>query len=128
MRPHLSRQQERCVSAMRKALAIALVSTFLVASVSLAATGGTKPRTSSLTRAVRGTEAASSFRYSMVITVVRRKNPVNVVQVHGVSARGQLFVRVRQAKVVLADGTPVPGPEAVALIDGPFLYERAPAG
>jgi hypothetical protein len=109
-------------------LLVGMVSTFFVASVALAASDAPKARTPNLSDAVRGTEAATSFRYAISIAVDRRTDPARVLEVHGVSGDGQLFVRVRQAVVQLFDGTKVPGPEAAAMIDGPYLYERAPAG
>jgi hypothetical protein len=113
---------------MRKALVIGLASAFFVASVALAASGVPKPRTPSLAKAVDGTVAAHSFRYEIEIAVARAGHPPSVLLAHGVTAPGKLFVRVKQGAVVFADGSQVPGPEAAAMIDGPFLYERAPVG
>jgi hypothetical protein len=74
-------------------------------------------RSFSSTRAIRATEAASSVRYSIVVSVVRGGVPAQLV-LRGVSGRGKLFVSARQAS----------GSVSAAMIDGPFFYERAPNG
>jgi hypothetical protein len=95
---------------VRKALLIGLAAALLGAPAASARTAG-------LAHAVRATEAASSFRYSIVISVMRASVPTQLT-VRGVSGGGKLFVSARQAS----------GSEAAAMIDGPFLYERAPNG
>jgi hypothetical protein len=96
---------------VRKALVIGLAATLLSASVGSA-------RTQTLGSAVRATESAPSFRYAIAVSVARAEALTSGLAIQGVSGRGQLFVQVRQ----------VPGRDAAAMIDGPFLYERAPSG
>jgi hypothetical protein len=94
-----------------KALVIGLAVALLTASVASA-------RAQNLGPAVRATESAPSFRYAIAIAVARTEAPTTGLSIQGVSGRGQLFVHVRQ----------IPGRDAAAMIDGPFLYERAPSG
>lgn len=96
---------------MRKALAIGFVATLLGASAASA-------QAQNLGGAVRATEGARSFRYAISISVARDKVLATGLGIRGVSGPGQLFVHVRQ----------IPGRDAAAMIDGPFLYERAPGG
>ena len=95
---------------MRKAILIVLAAALIGTPVASARTPG-------LGRAIRATESASSFRYSIVISVVRSSLPAQLT-LRGVSGRGKLFVSARQAS----------GSAAAAMIDGPFFYERAPNG
>jgi hypothetical protein len=97
---------------VRKALLIGLVAAALICAP------GASAHEQSLSRAVRATESAPSFRYSIAIGVQRAHAPAELLRVRGVSGRGQLFVHVEQAG----------GREAAAMIDGPFLYEQAPNG
>jgi hypothetical protein len=96
---------------VRKALAIGFVAALVGASVASA-------RVQSLGGAVRATESAPSFRYAISIAVVRDQAFATGLNVRGVSGPGQLSVHVQQ----------IPGGDAAAMIDGPFLYERAPSG
>jgi hypothetical protein len=112
---------------MHKSLLLAFVSTFAVASVALAATGGKAPR-STLGQAVYRTSHASSLRYAMVIAVTRTHYPSMQLRIHGTRTTGSLYVHVKAFSTVLADGTALPGPQQSALIDGPFLYEGSPNG
>jgi hypothetical protein len=112
---------------MRRSLLLAFVSTFAVASVALAATGGKIPR-STLAQAVDRTSHASSLRYTMVIAVTRKRYPAMQLRIRGTRTTGSLFVHVKSFSMVLADGTALPGPQQSALLDGPFLYEGSPNG
>jgi hypothetical protein len=112
---------------MHKSLLLAFVSTFAVASVALAATGGKAPR-STLGQAVYRTSHASSLRYAMVIAVTRTHYPSMQLRIRGTRTTGSLYVHVKAFSTVLADGTALPGPQQSALIDGPFLYEGSPNG
>jgi hypothetical protein len=89
----------------------------IVLAAALIGTPLASARTPGLGHALRATESASSFRYSIVISVVRSSFPAQLT-LSGVSGRGKLFVSARQAS----------GSEAAAMIDGPFFYERAPNG
>src|SRR5262249_3838835 len=93
---------------MRKALLIGVAVTLLWSSTGSA-------RSQRLGSAVRATESAPSFRYAIAISVTRAEAPPTGLSIHGVSGRGQPFVHVRQ----------IPGRDGAAMIDGPFLYERA---
>jgi hypothetical protein len=44
-----------------------------------------------------------------------------------VTAKQTISVRLKMADMKLPDGTVVPGLSGAALLDGPFLYERAPS-
>jgi hypothetical protein len=89
----------------------------IVFAAALLAAPAASARTTDAGRAIRATESASSFRYSIVISVVRSSSPAQLT-LRGVSGPGKLFVSARQAS----------GSEAAAMIDGPFFYERAPNG
>jgi hypothetical protein len=112
---------------MRRALLLAFVSTFAVASVALAATGGKAPR-STLGQAVYRTSHASSLRYTMVIAVTHAHYPSVQLRIRGSRTSGSLFIHVKAFSTVLGDGVALPGPQQSALLDGPFLYEGAPNG
>ena len=112
---------------MRRSLLLAFVSTFAVASVALAATGGKPPR-STLGQAVYRTNHASSFRFAMIIAVMHAHAPATQFRIHGTRTTGSLFIHVRAFSTVLGDGVALPGPQQSALLDGPFLYEGAPNG
>jgi hypothetical protein len=112
---------------MRRSLLLAFVSTFAVASVALAATGG-KSSQSTLAQSVARTTHASSLRYTMVIAVTRAQAPSMQLRIHGARTTGSLFIHVKAFSSVLGDGTELPGPQQSALLDGPFLYEGSPNG
>lgn len=112
---------------MRRSLLLGFVSTFAVASVALAATGGKAPK-ATLVQAVDNTNHASTLRYVMDIAVTRARYPALRLHVQGTRGRGALFVRLQQTSTVLADGTAVHGPHQSVFIDGPFLYEGSPNG
>jgi len=89
----------------------------IVLAAALLAAPAASARTTGPRHAIRATESASSFRYLIVISVVRSSLPAQLT-LRGVSGPGKLFVSARQAS----------GSEAAAMIDGPFFYERAPNG
>jgi len=112
---------------LRKAASIGVVIALLgAASVALAAKGGERARVSSLTEAVSKTIQASSLRYAFDVRIVREGKPT-VMHVSGAWAGSTISVRVRMGDQKLPDGTIVPGPDGAELLDGPFLYERAPS-
>lgn len=112
---------------MRRSLLLAFVSTFAVASVALAATGGRAPK-SSLVQAVSQTRQAATMRYVLDIAVARAHYPAMQLRVQGTTSHRSLYIHVQAISSVLADGTAVPGPQQSAMIDGPFLYEGSPNG
>ena len=113
---------------MRKAAPIGLLTMSLVgaASVALAAHSAPASRAASLSQAATRTARVSSQRYAFDVRITRSGKPV-VMHVHGFSTGAAISVSVRMGDQKLPDGTVVPGPDGAALIDGPFLYERAPS-
>lgn len=109
------------MQAVHRSILLAVVSTFAVASVALAATGTKSPKTT-LVQAVNRTDRLASFKYAMDIAVKRRGLPAAHMRVHGIHSRGELFVHLQQ---VIAN---VKGPRQSALLDGAFLYEGSPNG
>ncbi|MBV8066181.1 MAG: hypothetical protein JOY73_11695 [Actinobacteria bacterium] len=109
------------MQAMHRSLLLAIVSTFAVASVALAATGGKAPKTT-LVQAVGNTDRAPTFEYAMDISVQRRGLPAAHLRVRGIHARGEQFVHLQE---VVAKAK---GPHESALVDGAFLYEGSPNG
>jgi hypothetical protein len=113
---------------MRRSLLLACVSTFAVASVALAATGGKEPK-ATLVQAVSNTNHASSLHYVMEIAVARTHHPSLKLHVRGARGTGSLFVHVRAFTSLVNDGpADAAGPQQSAFIDGPFLYEGSPNG
>lgn len=113
---------------MRRSLLLAFVSTFAVASVALAATGGREPK-ATLVQAVSQTTHASSIHYVMDIAVARRDHPSMKLHVRGARGTGSLFIHVRAFASLVNNGPPdAAGPQQSAFIDGPFLYEGSPNG
>ena len=111
---------------MRHAVSVALALVVLGTSVALAASTSDAARPASLQQALRHTVAVTTRRYTMRVTIARAKGPTTL-DVRGRSAPGLLSVHVGMSEVTLADGTKVPGPDGAALLDGPFLYLRAPS-
>lgn len=106
---------------MRRSIVLALVSTFAVASVALAATGKKAPR-ASLVQAVSNTSRASTLRYVLDIAVSHTGSPTQQLHVQGMRGRDALAIHVQERSTGLA------GPHQSAMIDGPFLYEGSPNG
>ena len=109
------------MQAMHRSILLAVVATFAVASVALAATGGKSPKTT-LVQAVGNTDRVSTFKYAMDIAIDRRGLPAAHLRVHGIHTRSELFVHLQE---VIAN---VRGPHQSALLDGSFLYEGVPNG
>src|ERR1051326_2494860 len=82
---------------MRRSLLLAFVSTFAVASVALAATGGKEPKepTATLVEAVSRTNHASSVHYVMEIAVAHAHHRSLKLDVRGARGNGSLFIHVR---------------------------------
>src|SRR3954454_11669092 len=101
-------------------LAASVAATFAVAG------GGHAVAKPGLTAAVSKTEAASSVRYTIHVRLTRRGVPMTL-RIRGRAAADTVSIATRMSDLTLADGTVVPGPTGAALLDGPFLYERAPS-
>src|SRR3954469_21341706 len=102
------------------AVAASVAATFAVAG------GGHAVPKRGLTAAVSKTEAASSVRYTIHVRLTRQGKPM-ALRIRGKAAEQTLSVAMRMSDLTLDDGTVVPGPTGAALLDGPFLYERAPS-
>ncbi len=111
---------------MRHAVGVVVALFVLGTSVALAATAGDAARSASVFRALPRTTRVATQHYTMRVTISRAKGPTTL-DVRGRSGPGLLSVHVGMSKVTLADGTRVPGPDGAALLDGPFLYLRAPS-
>jgi hypothetical protein len=113
---------------MRRSLLLAFISTFAVASVALAATGGKQPK-ATLVEAVSQTNHASSLHYVMEIAVAHTHHASLKLHVRGARGTGSLFIHVRAFTSLVNDGpADAAGPQQSAFIDGPFLYEGSPNG
>jgi hypothetical protein len=114
---------------MRRSLLLAFVSTFAVASVALAATGGKAPPKSTLGQAVSQTSHASSVHYVMEIAVAHTDHPSLKLNVRGARGSDSLFIHVRAFTSLVINGpADAAGPQQSAFIEGPFLYEGSPNG
>lgn len=93
-----------------------------------AATGGTAARpATSYADAAKRTLRAPSHRFAVDVKVTKDAQPVTM-HVRGASAPDALEIRLKMDDAKLSDGSVVPGMNGAILIDGPFLYERAPRG
>jgi hypothetical protein len=113
---------------MRKFVAILLVSAVAAISVGFAAVaGGHAARKPGLAAAIKRTQAARSERYVLRVSLARPPRRLTL-QIHGQASEQTISVRMKMGDVKLADGSVVPGPDGAAVLDGAFLYERAPSG
>jgi hypothetical protein len=110
---------------MRRIWLIASVSALISFSVAYAATGGTAGRPASLSEAAKRTAHVSLHRFAVDVRITRDGQPLTL-HVRGASAPGVLSVTMKTDDVTLPDGTRSQGIDGAVLIDGPFLYERAP--
>jgi len=112
---------------MRRGFAIAAAAALTAASVAFAATGGGEAaRTPGLSAAIARTQQASSERYKIHVRLERDGQPLSL-HIRGQASPSTISLRMRMGDVRLPDGTRIPGPNGAALLDGPFLYERAPS-
>jgi hypothetical protein len=111
---------------MRRGLAIVAASAFVAASTAFAATGGGAAPKPGLNEAIARTTQAASERYKIHVRLERDGQPLSL-HIRGRTSRSTIAVAMRMGDVELPDGTTVPGPNGAALLDGPFLYERAPS-
>lgn len=113
---------------MRRTVSIGLVATLGAASVALAASGkAPAPRTTSLARAAARTAHVRTQRYSVVLTIVKDK-ATHIIRASSAVAPGTISVQLELDAVTLPTGDTIPSSSTAGLIDGPFLYERAPDG
>ncbi|HET8893643.1 MAG TPA: hypothetical protein VFM96_06060 [Gaiellaceae bacterium] len=113
---------------MRRTASIGLVATLGAASVALASSGTTtKPRTPSLAQAAARTAQVRRQRYSLEITIVQDKT-THIVRASSAVAPGTVSVQLELDAVTLPTGDIIPSSSTAGLIEGPFLYERAPDG
>lgn len=109
---------------MRRAAFIAVpIALLAAASVAYAAVSGA-PRVS-LSQAVSQTARVSSQRYLIDVHVTKDGQPLTL-HVHGVTAPQVASVQLKMANMKLPGGQVVQGESGAELLDGPFLYERAP--
>jgi hypothetical protein len=112
---------------MRKAIALGVVALAAALSATFAvASGGHAAPKPGLASAVGRTEAAPSERYAIHVRIVRSGTPLSL-HIRGQASRRTVSVKLRMSDLKLDDGTVVPGPDGAALLDGGFLYERAPS-
>jgi hypothetical protein len=111
---------------MKRAAVIAACCVLVATGAVALASSGLGARTASLAQALRNTTHVSSQRYAMHVTITRGKLPATL-NVRGAIAPGTMSVRIAMTAVTLPGGTKVPGPDGAALLDGPFLYLRAPS-
>jgi hypothetical protein len=98
------------------------------AAFAFAATGGTAARPArSYADAAKRTLRVPSHRFAVDVKVTKGAQPLTM-HVRGASAPGALKLRLKMDDAKRADGSVVPGMKGAILIDGPFLYERAPDG
>jgi hypothetical protein len=113
---------------MRRLALIAGLALAAAASVAFAATGGTAAGSApSFADAAKRTLRAPTQRFAVDVWITRDAEPVTL-HVRGAVAPDALKLRLKMDDRTTADGTVVPGMDAAILIDGPFLYERAPSG
>ena len=98
----------------------------LVASVALAAGSGSAAHTTTLGKASLRTAHVASEHYALAVRITKDGQPLTL-HVHGQSAPHMISVRLKISDLTLPDGTKVRGPSGAALLDGPFLYQRAPS-
>lgn len=114
---------------MRKTALGGIAVVFAAFAVWLAAAGGGRDAeaTPSLAAAVERTAHAPSEHFGIHVTLARGDTPVSL-HIRGQASRQTISVKMAMTAVQLSDGTRVQGPKGAALLDGPFLYERAPEG
>jgi hypothetical protein len=105
-----------CGVALAAALAVAFA----------AAGGGRAAHRPGLAAAVERTVQAPSMRYAIHVRITQQAAPVTL-HIHGRASSDTVSVQMRMGDLHLPDGTVVPGADGAALLDGPFLYERAPS-
>lgn len=95
-------------------------------SVALAANGDHPRRAPSLSKAVADTASSSSERYAFHMRMKRGGSALSL-HVRGQAGKHTISISMRMGDMTMPDGTKAPGQRSAALVDGPFLYERAPS-
>jgi hypothetical protein len=103
---------------------LVLPAALVAASVALAASPRS-PVAVGIAQAIRNTERVAPMRFITRDTIVRGRRPTTLTA-RGAIARGTYALRLGVAPVWLGK-LKLPGREAAALIDGPFIYLRAPS-
>jgi hypothetical protein len=114
------------VQTVHKMLLSGPVALLGAASVALAATGGHAKQHPTLAQAVDRTAQVTSLRYVVHVRITKEGKPL-ALRVRGQTDRHTISIALKLGDTTLPDGTKVPGPNGAVLIDGPFLYERAPS-
>jgi hypothetical protein len=112
---------------MPKAALVCAVAAFTALSSALSASGGDAAPKPGLRDALLRTMHAPAVHYAMHVRMHRGDTPL-ALHVRGQANARTISVRMRMNDLELPDGSKVPGPSGAALLDGPFLYERAPNG
>jgi hypothetical protein len=111
---------------MRRIAILAPLAALVAASVAYAAAGRTAEPVS-LADAMKRTAHVSSQRFAVDVEITKGRQPVGL-HVRGASGPSALSMKMTTDELTLPDGTVVPGVDGAVLVDGPFLYERAPNG
>ncbi len=110
---------------MRQRLGLLATVIGVLVGASAALASGNAVHSVSLAKALRSTVHVRSQHYTMQVAITRPQAPTTLT-IRGRSGPGALSVHVGMS-AVLMDGTKIPGPDGAALVDGPFLYLRAPS-
>ena len=113
---------------MRKLLVLAVLGLAAAVSTAFAATTGdhaAAPRTT-VNAALARTSAATSMRYAIRVKMTHEGRRYTL-RIAGQSSARALSMTMRLGDLHLSDGTVLPGSDAAAVLEGPFLYERAPS-
>lgn len=95
------------------------------ASVGFLTTRSTAAPEPTLARAAARTARSASQRFAIDVRITRSAKPL-VLHVRGAAGPQAATVDLKLDDSRLPDGTVVPGVHGALLLDGPFLYERAP--
>jgi hypothetical protein len=116
------------IAAMRRLALIAGLAAAAAASVAFAATGGTVPhRAGGYADAANRTVRATNERFAVDVRITKNTRTL-ALHVRGATGPGELKLRMKLDDAKAADGTKIPGMNGAIIVDGPFLYERAPNG
>jgi hypothetical protein len=111
---------------MRKAALIGSIALLGAASGAFAARGEDAARKPSLSEALVRTTEADSQHYAFTVRITKNDRPL-ALRVRGQANGKTISIRLKMADVTMPDGTKLRGAGSAALLDGPFLYERAPS-
>jgi hypothetical protein len=98
----------------------------IAGSVAFAANGDHSRSKTSLNRAIEATASSGPERYAFHLRMKRGASALSL-HVRGQVGPRTISISLRMGDMTMPDGTKVPGPRTAAVIDGPFLYERAPS-